>query len=267
MGILDDIFKQLQTTQSEPVGTQEMRDSITHVPSQDELKSQALRHAISQAGIAIAQTQGDIGSALGNGVAAGFGTYDKETDPGYRQGLLKQAFADSQALHDKQVSIARSKFDDARQLDTSDRQNKVTDQSMRINAAQEQRAAKNDPLNQQYKSDQITAQRERTKAIAGDSAAKRANDSKRTLATVTKQAEDLIMKKRKELGVDDPTLDEDAKAEAETQLKVYGDDIYHKLGVFTKDRPAQPSSETDLKDLPTGAFFVNPADGKLYRKK
>lgn len=36
---------------------------------------------------------------------------------------------------------------------------------------------------------------------------------------------------------------------------------------YTQEKPATPTSEKDVKDLPVGAYFKNPADGKIYRKK
>jgi hypothetical protein len=266
MGTLDDLFNHLQATQTQPVGTQEMRDSMFYVPSESELRTQALNDAFTNAGIAIAQNHGDTWQALGDGVAAGFGTYNKMTSPDYRRGLLRQAFQDATSLRDKDIQYARGQFDDAVQYDTTQRQNKLTDQTLRFNASREMRANKQLEADIEANKQRAAAQEEAAKAREESASQKEEVEKRRQKDRSLSDVSKIIEQKRKELGLDQPDLmDEETKLRADNELKMFSEGEHHKRGLYTKEYPARPRTRADVLSLAPGDWFIN-GDGTLMQR-
>ena len=53
----------------------------------------------------------------------------------------------------------------------------------------------------------------------------------------------------------------------EDQDDLYGDGGGRAGTGETRDNPAKPTSQAEFDKLPSGAFYINPADGKLYQKR
>lgn len=86
-----------------------------------------------------------------------------------------------------------------------------------------------------------------------------------------------VTERRKSLGLNDPFnfTDDDARQKAEAELKQFEDDL--KTAIYKgeqagtveggPDEIARPASQAEFDALPVGAVFINPKDGKRYRKK
>jgi hypothetical protein len=129
------IFKALQDRASTPTAPPEVMQAMSAVPSEADFKRQALKKALAAGGAAMANSNGDFFRALGQGMAAGGGSYVQDDDPMKRQEMLRQVFDRLQKLKDTEMQGQSSLLDAGLALGKLDLEANATAKKARAAAA------------------------------------------------------------------------------------------------------------------------------------
>lgn len=265
--LLSKLFSDLQQAQQAPIGTPEMQQGYAPIPSEDELQTRALREAFRNAGAALAGSPGGFGSALGKGVAAGLQTYGQMTDPQYRQGLLNDGYDRAKARQADHVSQLKTSFDSAIKMDGHSRKSKVQDQDLLIDAATEGRAVEDHGRKQKIDSLDLRLDEQQGQRDQELYNYERSTRGSRARSKAIQELDSLIAEQRKNMKIDDPEayFNDEARQEATARLNEFARKKYNDADIYTKEYPALPKSQADLKNLPKDAVYESPpGSGKFY---
>jgi hypothetical protein len=144
----------------------------------------------------------------------------------------------------------------------------VTDASQRIDAAQESRAVE-DQDSEQKRGNLDYGLRKKEGERADESYQYEKNTrGSRARSAAMKELDNLIAEQRKNMKIDDPDAylaNDAARQEAMTKLNDFARKKYNSADIYTREYPAFPKSEADLKNLPKDAVYESPlGSDKFY---